>query len=116
MNTQSLPQLPPVNASKVNAVHISYLSRSMETRNLLQPTATPTYFTKSINALNGHCRQILKRVDCAYLNCEAEYVVVISKPCRNITLDEAWNFIGGFCPALNMHLQDLRDTGRCLRI
>lgn len=116
MNTQSLPQLPPVNASKVNAVHISYLSRSMETRNLLQPTATPTYFTKSINALNGHCRQILKRVDCAYLNCEAESAVVISKPCRNITLDEPLNSIGGFCPALNMHLQDLRDTGRCLRI
>ena len=64
----------------------------------------------------GHYRQILKSVDCAYLNCEAEYAVVISKPCRSITLDEDWNFIGGVCSALNFDQQDLRDTGECLRM
>ena len=35
VNSQSLPRLPPVNPSKVNAVHVSYLWRSMETRNSL---------------------------------------------------------------------------------
>jgi 5-oxopent-3-ene-1,2,5-tricarboxylate decarboxylase / 2-hydroxyhepta-2,4-diene-1,7-dioate isomerase len=118
LNVALAVHLPPVTPSKVIAVHISYLSRSMETRNAPKPTATPTYFTKSMNALNGHGGQILKPADCLYLNYEAEYAVVISKPCRNVTPDEAWDFIEGFCPALDMGLQDFRDTdqGSMLRV
>ena len=46
--------LPPVSPSKIIAVHISYTSRSVETRNKPKPTETPTYFTKPPTALNGH--------------------------------------------------------------
>jgi 5-oxopent-3-ene-1,2,5-tricarboxylate decarboxylase / 2-hydroxyhepta-2,4-diene-1,7-dioate isomerase len=113
-----LPHLPPMNPSKVIAVHIAYLSRGMETRNLPKPTATPTYFTKSLNPLNAHGGQILKPADCLSLNYEVEYAVVISKTCRNVTPDEARDFIEGFCPALDMGLQDFRDTdqGSMLRL
>ena len=114
----SVPHLPPVSPSKIIAVHISYLSRSMETRNKPKPSETPTYFTKPPTALNGHGGQILKPADCLYLNYEGEYAVVISKTCRNVTPDEAWDFIEGFCPALDMGLQDFRDTdqGSMLRV
>ncbi len=109
---------PPVVPSKIIAVHISYRSRSIETRNQPRPTETPTYFTKPPSALNGHGGQILKPADCKYLNYEGEYAVVISRPCRNVTPDEAWDFIEGFCPALDMGLQDFRDTdqGSMLRV
>ncbi len=60
--------LPPVNPSKIIAVHISYSSRSVETRNRPKPTETPTYFTKPTTSLNGHGGQILKPADCKYLN------------------------------------------------
>jgi len=35
-----------------------------------------------------------------------------------VTPDEAWDYIGGFCPALDMGLQDFRDTdqGSMLRV
>jgi 5-oxopent-3-ene-1,2,5-tricarboxylate decarboxylase/2-hydroxyhepta-2,4-diene-1,7-dioate isomerase len=110
--------LPPVAPSKIIAVHISYSSRSMETRNKPKPTETPTYFTKPPTSLNGHRGQILKPADCKYLNYEGEYAVVIGKTCRNVTPDEAWEYIEGFCPALDMGLQDFRDTdqGSMLRV
>jgi len=114
----TVTHLPPVSPSKIIAVHISYRSRSFETRNTAKPTDAPTYFTKPTTALNGHGGQILKPADCKYLNYEGEYAVVISKTCRNVTPDEAWDYIAGFCPALDMGLQDFRDTdqGSMLRV
>jgi 5-oxopent-3-ene-1,2,5-tricarboxylate decarboxylase/2-hydroxyhepta-2,4-diene-1,7-dioate isomerase len=110
--------LPPVSPSKIIAVHISYSSRSFETRNKARPTETPTYFTKPPTSLNGHKGQILKPADCKYLNYEGEYAVVIGRTARNVTPDEAWDCIEGFCPALDMGLQDFRDTdqGSMLRV
>lgn len=110
--------LPPVNPSKIIAIHISYSSRSHETRNKPKPTAAPTYFTKPPTSMSGHDGQILKPADSLYLNYEGEYAVVVSKTCRNVTPDEAWDFIEGFCPALDMGLQNYRDTdqGSMLRV
>lgn len=118
LQPDSANYLPPVSPSKIIAVHISYSSRSIETRNKLKPTDTPTYFTKLPTALNGHRGEIVKPADCKYLNYEGEYAVVISRVCRNVTPDEAWDFIEGFCPALDMGLQDFRDTdqGSMLRV
>ncbi|MGB7183895.1 MAG: fumarylacetoacetate hydrolase family protein [Burkholderiaceae bacterium] len=118
IDAQAANYLPPVSPTKIIAVHISYKSRSMETRQKPRPTETPTYFTKPPSSLSGHGGQILKPADCKYLNYEGEYAVVISKTCRNVTPDEAWDFIEGFCPALDMGLQDFRDTdqGSMLRV
>lgn len=118
VDPEQLTHLPPVAPSKIIAIHISYSSRSHETRNEPKPSASPTYFTKPPSALNGHRGQILKPADCRYLNYEGEYAVVISRICRNVTPDEAWEYIEGFCPALDMGLQDFRDTdqGSMLRV
>ncbi|WP_287497709.1 fumarylacetoacetate hydrolase family protein [Pandoraea sp. CB10b_02] len=118
VDPQTVAHLPPVAPSKIIAVHISYRSRSMETRNKPKPTDTPTYFTKPPTSLNGHGGQILKPEDCRYLNYEGEYAAVIGRTCRNVLPDEAWDYIEGFCPALDMGLQDFRDTdqGSMLRV
>ena len=118
LDAESASYLPPVEPSKIVAVHISYRSRSQETRNKDKPTDTPTYFMKPTTALNGHRGQILKPADCQYLNYEGEYAVVIGSTCRNVTPDEAWDHIAGFCAALDMGLQDFRDTdqGSMLRV
>ena len=118
LDAASASYLPPVSPGKIIAVHIAYSSRSLETRNKPRPTDTPTYFTKPATSLNGHGGQILKPADCRYLNYEGEVAVVISRTCRNVTPDEAWDYIEGFCPALDMGLQDFRDTdqGSMLRV
>jgi 5-oxopent-3-ene-1,2,5-tricarboxylate decarboxylase/2-hydroxyhepta-2,4-diene-1,7-dioate isomerase len=118
IDAEQAAYLPPVSPSKIIAIHISFISRSVETRDRPKPTATPTYFTKPPSSLNGHNGQILKPADCEYLNYEGEYAVVIGKTCRNVTPDEAWDYIEGFCPALDMGLQNFRDTdqGSMLRV
>lgn len=118
LDPAQVPHLPPVSPSKIIAVHISYRSRSMETRNKPKPSDTPTYFTKPPSSLNGHMGQILKPADCKYLNYEGEYAVVIGRTARNVTPEEAWDCIEGFCAALDMGLQDFRDTdqGSMLRV
>jgi 5-oxopent-3-ene-1,2,5-tricarboxylate decarboxylase/2-hydroxyhepta-2,4-diene-1,7-dioate isomerase len=118
LDAETQAYLPPVAPTKVIAVHISYSSRSVETRNKPRPTESPTYFMKPTTALNGHRGEILKPADCKYLNYEGEYAVVIARTCRNVTPDEAWDFMEGFCPALDMGVQDFRDTdqGSMLRV
>ena len=113
-----LPHLPPCSPTKIIAVHLSYASRGIESRNLPKPTPTPTYFTKPPTALNGHGGEIVKPADCTYLNYEGEFAVVIGSVCRNVTPDEAWDHMAGFAPALDMGLQDFRDTdqGSMLRV
>ncbi len=118
VSTGAVQHLAPCEPSKIICVHLSYSSRGMETRNTPMPTATPTYFTKPPTALNGHGGELLKPADCQYLNYEGEFAVVIGSVCRNVTPDEAWDYIAGFAPALDMGLQDFRDTdqGSMLRV
>jgi 5-oxopent-3-ene-1,2,5-tricarboxylate decarboxylase / 2-hydroxyhepta-2,4-diene-1,7-dioate isomerase len=83
-----------------------------------QPTPTPTYFMKPVTALNNHGGAIVKPEDCKYLNYEGEFAVIIGRTCRNVTPDEAWDYMAGFAPALDMGLHDFRDTdsGSMMRV
>jgi 5-oxopent-3-ene-1,2,5-tricarboxylate decarboxylase/2-hydroxyhepta-2,4-diene-1,7-dioate isomerase len=114
----SVQHLPPCEPTKIICVHLSYSSRGIETRNNPKPTETPTYFMKPITALNNHRGELVKPEDCGYLNYEGEVAVVIGKVCRNVTPDEAWDCMVGFAPALDMGLQNFRDTdqGSMLRV
>lgn len=110
--------LPPCEPTKIICVHLGYSSRGVESRNDPMPTPTPTYFTKPPSSLNAHGGELVKPPDCQYLNYEGEYAVIIGKVCRNVLPDEAWDYIAGFAPALDMGLQDFRDTdqGSMLRV
>lgn len=116
----ALIHLPPLEIvpSKIIAVHISYSSRSHETRNKPAPSETPTYFTKPSTSLNGHNGQLIKPEGIQYLNYEGEWAAVIGKVTRNILVEEAWDHIAGFVPLLDMGAQDFRDTdqGSMLRV
>ncbi len=117
-HVEEVVHLPPCEPTKIICVHLSYSSRGIETRNKAKPTETPTYFTKPPTALNGHGGELVKPADCQYLNYEGEFAVVIGKVCRNVVPDEAWDYMAGFAPALDMGLQDFRDTdqGSMLRV
>ena len=114
----TVQHLAPCDPTKIICVHLSYSSRGVETRNNPVPTLTPTYFTKPPTSINFHGGEMVKPADCQYLNYEGEYAVIISKICRNVTPDEAWDYMLGFAPALDMGLQNFRDTdqGSMLRV
>ncbi|WP_043458545.1 fumarylacetoacetate hydrolase family protein [Azohydromonas australica] len=114
--------LPPCDPSKIICLHLNYASRYYELRGKRPADkaefGTPNYFMKPITTLNAHGGEIVRPQGYQYLNYEGEIGIVIGKPTRNITPEEAWDHMAGFTCALDMGLQDMRDTdaGSMLRV
>jgi 5-oxopent-3-ene-1,2,5-tricarboxylate decarboxylase/2-hydroxyhepta-2,4-diene-1,7-dioate isomerase len=108
--------LPPVEPTKIIAVHLNYDSRTKEFMTKLP--AAPTYFQKPITALNSHNAAVVRPMGCKWLNYEGEIVIVIGKTCRNISPSEAGEYIAGYTIGNDYGLHDFRDTdaGSMLRV
>lgn len=108
--------LAPCNPSKIICVHLNYESRVKEFITKLPPA--PTYFHKPITALNTHKGAVVRPERCKYLNYEGEIAIVIGRSCRNISPDEAADYILGYSVANDYGLHDFRDTdaGSMLRV
>jgi 5-oxopent-3-ene-1,2,5-tricarboxylate decarboxylase/2-hydroxyhepta-2,4-diene-1,7-dioate isomerase len=108
--------LPPCEPTKIIAVHLNYDSRTQEFMTKLPPA--PTYFHKPITALNSHKGAVVRPERCKWLNYEGEIVIVIGRTCRNISPDEAGDYIAGYTVGNDYGLHDFRDTdaGSMLRV
>ena len=108
--------LSPVEPTKIICVHLNYESRVEEFMTKLPPA--PTYFHKPITSLTGHQSNIVRPERCEWLNYEGEIGIVIGKTCRNISPDEAGEYIAGYTVANDYGLHDFRDTdaGSMLRV
>ena len=108
--------LPPSEPSKIIAVHLNYDSRTQEFMTKLP--AAPTYFHKPVTALNSHKGAVVRPQGCQWLNYEGEIVIVIGRTCRNISPDEAGDYIAGYTVGNDYGLHDFRDTdaGSMLRV
>ena len=108
--------LPPVDPTKIVCVHLNYQSRVDEFITKLPPA--PTYFHKPLTAMNTHKADIVRPERCKYLNYEGEIAIVIGKHCRNISPEEAGDYIAGYTVANDYGLHDFRDTdaGSMLRV
>jgi 5-oxopent-3-ene-1,2,5-tricarboxylate decarboxylase/2-hydroxyhepta-2,4-diene-1,7-dioate isomerase len=108
--------LAPSEPTKILAVHLNYHSRSDEFLTKL-PDA-PTYFHKPITALNSHHGHVVRPERCKWLNYEGEIVIIIGKTCKNISPDEAGQYIAGYSVGNDYGLHDFRDTdaGSMLRV
>jgi 5-oxopent-3-ene-1,2,5-tricarboxylate decarboxylase/2-hydroxyhepta-2,4-diene-1,7-dioate isomerase len=108
--------LPPTAPSKIICVHLNYASRTEEFMTKL-PSA-PTYFHKPITALNSHDAGIVRPEGCKWLNYEGEIVIVIGRTCRNVSPQQAADYIMGYTVGNDYGLHDFRDTdaGSMLRV
>jgi len=108
--------LPPVQPSKIIAVHLNYRSRVEEFMTRLPPA--PTYFQKPATALNSHNGAVVRPGGCRFLNFEGEIAIVIGDECRDVALEDAASHIAGFTIANDFGLHDFRDTdaGSMLRV
>ena len=108
--------LAPSEPTKIIAVHLNYDSRTKEFMTKLPPA--PTYFTKPITALNTHKGAVVRPQGCKWLNYEGEIVIIIGKTCRNISPEEAGEYIAGYAVGNDYGLHDFRDTdaGSMLRV
>ena len=108
--------LPPVEPRKIICVHLNYKSRVDEYMTKLP--ATPTYFHKPVTALSGHGANVVRPDRCKWLNYEGEIAIVIGRHCRNISQQQAGDYIAGYTIANDYGLHDFRDTdaGSMLRV
>lgn len=108
--------LAPCVPTKIIAVHLNYDSRTQEFMTKLP--AAPTYFHKPITALNSHLGKIVRPDRCKWLNYEGEIVIVIGKTCKNVSIEEAGDYILGYTVGNDYGLHDFRDTdaGSMLRV
>ncbi|MDQ5973099.1 MAG: 5-oxopent-3-ene,2,5-tricarboxylate decarboxylase / 2-hydroxyhepta-2,4-diene,7-dioate isomerase [Actinomycetota bacterium] len=108
--------LPPCEPTKIIAVHLNYDSRTQEFMTRL-PSA-PTYFHKPITALNSHKGAVVRPERCKWLNYEGEIVIVIGRTCRNVSPEQAGDYIAGYTVGNDYGLHDFRDTdaGSMLRV
>jgi 5-oxopent-3-ene-1,2,5-tricarboxylate decarboxylase / 2-hydroxyhepta-2,4-diene-1,7-dioate isomerase len=108
--------LAPSEPTKIIAVHLNYDSRTQEFMTKLPPA--PTYFHKPITALNTHKGAVVRPEGCKWLNFEGEIVIIIGKTCRNISPEEAGEYIAGYSVGNDYGLHDFRDTdaGSMLRV
>lgn len=108
--------LPPVQPTKIIAVHLTYVSRVTEFGTKLP--AAPTYFQKPTSALNSHRGDVVRPDRCKWLNYEGEIAIVVGRTARNIALSEAGDYIAGYTIANDFGLHDFRDTdaGSMLRV
>lgn len=108
--------LPPTVPSKIIAVHLNYASRTEEFMTKL-PSA-PTYFQKPVTALNSHRGAVVRPLGCKWLNFEGEIVIAIGRTCRNVSPEQAGDYIAGYTIGNDFGLHDFRDTdaGSMLRV
>ena len=108
--------LPPVQPTKIIAVHLTYVSRVTEFGTRLP--AAPTYFHKPTSALNSHRGAVVRPDRCKWLNYEGEIAIVVGRTARNIAPSEAGDYIAGYTIANDFGLHDFRDTdaGSMLRV
>ena len=108
--------LPPSTPSKIICVHLNHRSRVEEFMATLP--AAPTYFHKPTSSLLGHRGHVVRPERCRYLNYEGEVVIVIGRPCRNVSPAEAGEYIAGYTIGNDFGLHDFRDTdaGSMLRV
>ena len=108
--------LPPCDPTKILCIHLNYESRRIEFRS--PELVTPTYFQKPVTAVNAHRGMLNRPDDCQYLNYEGELAAIIGRPAKNVSIDDAWEYIAGFAAANDVGSHDFRDTdaGSMLRV
>jgi len=108
--------LPPAVPTKIIAVHLNYESRTKEF--LTKLPAAPTYFHKPITAINSHRGDVVRPKRCKWLNYEGEIVIIIGKTCKDVSIEEAGEYIAGYSVGNDFGLHDFRDTdaGSMLRV
>lgn len=108
--------LPPVVPTKIICAHLNHVSRVREFGTRLPPS--PTYFHKPVSSLNSHGGDVVRPINCKWLNYEGEVAIVIGRRCRNVSYVDATNYIGGYTIANDFGLHDFRDTdsGSMLRV
>jgi 5-oxopent-3-ene-1,2,5-tricarboxylate decarboxylase/2-hydroxyhepta-2,4-diene-1,7-dioate isomerase len=101
-------------ARKVIAVHINYPSRAAQRGRAPQQ---PSYFLKPPSSLSLTGSAVERPAGCELLGYEGEIALIIGKPARRVSLENAWGHVEWVTASNDLGVYDLRhaDKGSNLR-
>lgn len=105
---------PPIpDPDKIICLGLNYKSHAEEAG--LTPPEFPILFAKYRNALTGPNSPIILPAMSEEIDYEAELAVVIGKPCKNISVEAALNYVAGYMALNDVSARDLQfRTGQWL--
>ncbi|HSN36772.1 MAG TPA: fumarylacetoacetate hydrolase family protein [Arthrobacter sp.] len=101
-------------ARKVIAVHINYPSRAAQRG---RTPDQPSYFLKPSSSLALTGSTVERPAGCELLGYEGEIALIIGKPARRVSMEDAWNHVEWITASNDLGVYDLRyaDKGSNLR-
>jgi len=104
----------PIRPGKILAVHLSYESRAAQRG---RRPEHPSYFMKATSSISSTDSVIVRPSGTELLAFEGEIALIIGKPARHVSLQEAWSHVGWVTAANDFGLYDLRanDKGSNVR-
>lgn len=101
-------------ARKVIAVHINYPSRAAQRG---RTPEQPSYFLKPSSSLALSGSTVERPAGCELLGYEGEIALVIGKPARRVSIEDAWDHVQWVTASNDLGVYDLRyaDKGSNLR-
>lgn len=108
---------PPIVPRQIIATHLTYRSRCVEYK-MAAPPQYPSYFMKPLGAVSAHGVPVARPRGCHYLNYEGELAVVIGRPCSNVPIEHALDYVKGYTIADDFGVHDFRhaDRGAMFRV
>ncbi len=91
--------------SKIVAVHLNYHSRIRERGKVPE---NPSYFLKAPSTLNSSGENVCRPSACELLAMEAEVALVIGRECKNVKIQDAWEYVDWVAAANDYGVYDLR--------
>lgn len=89
---QWLPVIP--NPDKILCIGLNYETHRKETGR--SEVENPTVFGRFANSQTGHLADIIRPKLSTHLDYEGELAIIIGKPGRHITQEDAWSHIAGY--------------------
>ena len=99
----AVPQFLPEKPGKIIAVHVAFESRAAQRGRWPK---TPSYFLKATSTLAESGGVVERPAGTELLAFEGEIALIIGKPARNVTLDEAWGHVAYVTASNDLGLYD----------
>lgn len=99
---------------KVMAVHLSYSSRAAQRG---RTPAQPSYFLKATSSLALSGGTVERPAGTELLQFEGEIALVIGRPARRVSVEDAWDHVGWVTASNDLGIQDIKyaDKGSNVR-
>ena len=99
---------------KVLAVHLSYSSRAAQRGRV---PANPSYFMKASSSLSLSGGTVERPAGTELLAFEGEVALVIGKPARRVSVEDAWSYVGAVTASNDLGVYDIKyaDKGSNIR-